>query len=469
VDIAAALAFASKMWPDNSTGINYLQQARNMINAIENYDFTTSGFIKGGNAWGSEEGWNPCYVTPAYYKNIFAKVCPNSASFWNTVYDRMYQEMGFVRDKILQQSGRVDRIYYPDWCDTSYEGGTHVFRQSTTSSDRMGWSGAGPVPAGEHHNPPADNKYTYVDAMWKKNTTKDQYTKTGLSFNSYYDACRVPWRIATDYSWGGDKAWQILYYINRSYSDYLGFCVRKDGFSVTGGPWNWDHRDIWNKAQGGISPSTPGDPTLAFLYMAACSQMVEGYAVANNYWTVWPKSMLDNSLEYSYYPNQLNMLGLLFVTGKFKNLYDDKYAAPYAPVPLRRYYSPSAMDHTYTIDFGEYGNGSQGYSPEGFMGKVYKPGTLDATTVALYRLYKPSIKDHFFTIDWNEATTAQQSYGYQYEGVACNVYAGYGSGRKPMYRFWHPSLNDHLYSTKKDEVSSAGGWVEEGIKFYVLP
>jgi endo-1,4-beta-D-glucanase Y len=450
-DIAAALCFASKTWFGGS--IDYAGEATQVINAIQQYQFTADGVVKGGNSWGGLDTWNPCYFTPAYYKNIFAVHCPGSASFWNMAYDRMYQEMNLVKTRILQMNGyNTASVFFPDWCSTV--GGN---LSKATASDRRYYaygSSSDPRPS---NAAPGD----HLDARWKDGTSKYDYTANMLSYNSYYDACRVPWRIALDYAWGGNKAWDIQTVLNQTYRNYDAFMARKDGCSITGGPWNYNDRDGWNRGGGGVNPPT------VFRFMSACSQMVSNVASDSRYWTDVAKCGIFQG-RYSYYQNTLHLLSLLFLTGKFQNLYNPKIADGRTHTWMYRYYNPYVNDHFYTIDFSEIGNGKYGYSLElKGMFAVKKTSVVDGKTTSLFRLYSPSSGDHFYTISWAEANSACNYCGYVYEGIEGNVYPKQYNGTIPIYRYWNGGLGDHFYTSDYNELGGGRiGYGYEGVAFY---
>jgi|GEM_PF-6064590 len=462
-DIAAALCFAHKKWL-SSGSFNYSQEATDMINAMKQYDFTSDGFIKGGNTWGGQNGWNPSYVTPAYYKNVFQK--HTGDTFWTTVYDRMYTELNHVKNTIIYSYG-TGYVFFPDWCDTTYSG----FKQATTATDRLYYSKGKSGDCLPDVDPDPNDQYA-LNALWSDDPEakkKENYTAQMLSFNLYYDAIRVPWRIATDYAWGGDKALDIQ---NVNQQSFYGFDRLKasdnknlkDGFFVDGSAWKFEYRDGFNRSQGGA-------PSITFTSMAACSQLVSGVTPDSRYWTTVRDEKIRKG-DYSYYGNTLNVLACLFLTGKFVNLYDDKFTRPDDLMArFYRYWNGSLGDHFYTIDYNELGSGKWGWNYEKTLCMVYKPNVIDnGKTVALYRLWNPNTTDHFYTTDYNEADTAVKYYGYKYEGIACNVYSPDSpqpANTIPVYRYWNSGSGDHFYTIDYNELGSGKwGWNYEKIAFY---
>jgi len=271
-DIAAALCFAAKKW-NSST---YSSEAAKMIKAIKQNDFD-GYFIKNGSLWGGQEGWNPSYFTPAWYR-IFAEHCPDQASFWNNVRDTMYKEMYIF-------ANRSDCKLWPDWCNTS-----NGIPQKCTISDRF------------YYMP--NN-----GAIYQK-----------MSYNFYYDAVRVPWRLAVDYSWNGANlgitppSLKCLKKAIAFFKDKVTTLV--DGYSVSGGAWNWSNRDGFNSAKGGKNHST------TFVAMAATTTLPGGdWTVSGNYFKEVEKTKESYESDYNYYGNTLRLLTLIYLRGNFVNLY----------------------------------------------------------------------------------------------------------------------------------------------------
>jgi hypothetical protein len=326
-DIAAALCFALKVWPNGSTsGVNYSTEATNMIKAIKSNDFKSNGFIKNGNAWGDNTGWNPSYFAPAYYLNVFAKQCPDLASFWQTAYDTMYSEM----DKIIYYAlGKertalsTSRVFFPDWCNTS----SSYPVQATSISDRWYFNNA--QPGGAYANSPNGPMYYPMSAAYTLNntTTKSQYNLHQLSFNSYYDAIRVPWRIATDHIWNdtgnaADKANTVMTPLYNAYQVSWNYGKNpeslKDGYCITCEKWNWAYRDGFNYGVGGQYQAT------TFYAMAACTLFKDGATAFNPAEWNTVQSTNDYGKPFHYYGNTLRLLSMVFLTGQFVDLYTTK-------------------------------------------------------------------------------------------------------------------------------------------------
>jgi hypothetical protein len=336
-DIAAALAFASKVWSSSPNGIDYKSEARQMIKAVQKYDFTSDAFLKAGNAWGDNTCWNPSYFTPAYYLNVYAAICPEDTGFWEKAYTKMYAEMYKIVQYDVSKSKSYGKIFFPDWCDTSVAG--QVTRGKL--SDRIYYKD------GQQNDKTInDGMKCPLSAMWKEGTTKDQYTATDMmSFNSYYDAVRVPWRLATDYLWDSKSMWipngmyDVKYYsgnvLNYIYQSFEPQWVNvfdattglKDGCTITGDPWKYEDRDGFNVNTG--SSAGGKYATAEFVSMTATASMRFGAtppATSKYFDAVVKKDCYvgdrGGNYGYNYYGNTVRLLSLVMLTGKFENLYN---------------------------------------------------------------------------------------------------------------------------------------------------
>ncbi|MFO7868595.1 MAG: glycosyl hydrolase family 8 [Bacteroidales bacterium] len=153
LDAAMGMLVAVHQWP----GQGYEQDFESLASAMRNSEFTDCGFIlqKPGDAWGGCDCTNPSYYAPGYYRAFAAyyeeKEDNDNASWWSQAADDAYVVL-FANQH--DQSGLVTA-----W---------------TNSSGAAGPCG-GQVDGG------------------------------GGSGTYQYDACRTPWRIATDYLWWGNS------------------------------------------------------------------------------------------------------------------------------------------------------------------------------------------------------------------------------------------------------------------------
>ncbi|MEJ7765604.1 MAG: hypothetical protein WKF86_08925, partial [Acidimicrobiales bacterium] len=138
---------------------------------------------------------------------------------------------------------------------------------------------------------------------------------------------------------------------------------------------------------------------------------------------------------------------------------------PATALPLRRLFDPALSDYVYTTDPNEAGSlVAAGMVDQGVAGKILTakaPGT-----VALYRL-KKSDRRHVFTFDEAERR-ALVGKGAVTERTAGYLYPSPAKGTTPLHRM---SKDGAAYlTTDNGDVQSrlANGWVNEGIRGYVL-
>ena len=147
LDIAIALCIASVQWPNESS---YSSERDLILEKIRLYDFQTSTEpgpfqTNNGDSWNpiNDNCRNPSYQSPAYYK-VFAYFEPAFLTHWETATLASYQ---LLSNNVHPNTGLVS-----NWCD--YDG--------------LANSCNGPIGYG-------------------------------------YDACRFPWRMATDATWWNDS------------------------------------------------------------------------------------------------------------------------------------------------------------------------------------------------------------------------------------------------------------------------
>ncbi len=155
LDVAMALIIAECQWPTAISPYDYGAQATTLIRQIRLWEITnascgTANQISNGDGFvvGNSTCRNPSYQAPAYVK-LFQAFDPTApANYWNTtVYNTIYP--------LLNANNNNTTGLVSNWCD-------NVGTPNTCNS-------------------PAFNDYGY-------------------------DACRHPWRIATDYIWHGDAS-----------------------------------------------------------------------------------------------------------------------------------------------------------------------------------------------------------------------------------------------------------------------
>jgi endo-1,4-beta-D-glucanase Y len=142
VDIAWALIMGSDQWSSTT----YLNDAKNLINAMTSNSIAPDGMLKPGDGWGGTPLTNPSYFSPAYFR-VFAAVT-GDANWKGPILDRNYT----ILANVTGTNGLV-----PDWTNN---------QTVVSQGNLMG----------------------------------------GMYDNSHYgyDATRTPWRIALDYCFNGE-------------------------------------------------------------------------------------------------------------------------------------------------------------------------------------------------------------------------------------------------------------------------
>lgn len=238
-DIAIALIVAHKTWGDSGK-VAYLTKAKNIISLLMKYTVEPSTFVlKPGDAWGGSNTTNPSYYAPGYYK-VFYEITKDSS--WLLVADKCYEILGKAMNP---STGLV-----PDWCMAS-----------------------GSTPA--------------ANVTWA--------TMNGTVYS--YDACRTPWRIATDYAWYRDE---------RAKS----YCEKISAFVSTQNPTSIVDGYYLNGQRYSNNPSS------AFLGPFGCAIIALQRSDAN-----LVNSFYTENVNYgtgSYYNSSMRLLTLLFQTSNWE-------------------------------------------------------------------------------------------------------------------------------------------------------
>lgn len=223
LDAAMALLQANARWPDG----NYLAAAEDLAGKILMYETDTCDdelVLLPGDTWGGCNDTDT-RVNPSYfapgYYRAFAAAFPSQAEQWNQLLEATHA---------LYASYQSTFALVPDW----------------------------------------DN-YPYGD-------------EASLN-NYYYDACRTPWRVATDYAWSGDA---------RSATFLQNVSVWVDSNGGIGSPGGRDNNSAFNGAfaLSGITDATK----------------LDGYVAA------WLSSGGDDT---PYFQGTLRVLYLLVAAGRF--------------------------------------------------------------------------------------------------------------------------------------------------------
>lgn len=117
LDAAFALIMADKQWGSNGA-INYLQDGKNLINAIMSKEVTGDNYLRPGDGW--DKG-NPSYLAPAYYR-IFKKVTGENR--WDALLSNCYNKVVAYYDTTEETFNEALQMHtglQPNW--SKYEGG----------------------------------------------------------------------------------------------------------------------------------------------------------------------------------------------------------------------------------------------------------------------------------------------------------------------------------------------------------
>jgi endo-1,4-beta-D-glucanase Y len=253
MDIAYSLLLASKQWGDKGA-INYLQEAKTMINEIMKYEInhkTWSVLLSDG----VEEESKDYFATrssdfmPAHFKAFQQATNDNR---WGKVVNAGYKLFNYMQANYSPDAGLL-----PDF----------IINLNKT-----------PKPAGPNF---LEDKYD------------GQYN---------YNACRVPWRIATDYLLTGDKrSKDIVGKINswvRETTDNNTYNLSA-GYTLAG-----------NDIKGRYFEA------LSFVAPFAVSAMVDA---KNQVWLnhVWDYLTGFKLKDYDYYDNSIKLLDMIIISGNY--------------------------------------------------------------------------------------------------------------------------------------------------------
>ncbi|MDB5117451.1 MAG: hypothetical protein JWQ79_2943 [Mucilaginibacter sp.] len=253
MDIAYSLLLAARQW-GNSGPINYLQESRAMINAIMQQEInhqTWSVLLSDGVEAGSKDyfAMRSSDFMPAHFK-AFRQATQDAR--WDKVINAGYQLFARMQNTFSPDAGLL-----PDFI-------IHINKK--------------PKPAGPHF-------------------LEDQYDG---QYN--YNACRVPWRVATDYLLSGDKRSKaIVTKINR----WIRGTTNNDTYNLSAG-YTLAGDDIKGRYF----------EALSFVAPFAVSAMVDdkNQAWLNHTWDYLTGFKLK---DYDYYDNSIKLLDMIIISGNY--------------------------------------------------------------------------------------------------------------------------------------------------------
>jgi endoglucanase len=255
IDIAFSLLLAHEQWGSNGN-INYLAEAINIINAIMQDEINQNTWTVKLGDWSNSSDLNYYYGTRTSdfitsHFRVFAIATGNAN--WNLVIDECYNLIN-----IIQSAQSVITGFVPD------------FIINTNST---------PIPAGQN----------YLEDIYDG--------------DYYYNACRFPWRIGTDYLINGDNRAKLAlnkinsWLINSTSGNIL---TISNGYRLNGTPiYNWNDATF-------IGPLTVGAMT----------------DITNQNWLnmLYEELITNNDLQDGdYYSNTIKLLSMITISGNYWN------------------------------------------------------------------------------------------------------------------------------------------------------
>jgi len=253
LDIAFALLMADKQWGSNGQ-FNYLKDAQTIINALKatNVNHETELPLMGDFTEKGENFYNDVRssdLLPDHFK-AFAKA--TSDIEWDSVSDKSYQLLAYIQKKYSPLAG-----LFPD------------FIKSANSN---------PKPAGPF--------------FMEKRQDGDYY----------YNACRMPLRLASDYLVNGDaRAKNLLTPLNK----WISQKCKNDPYKIRDG-----------YALNGKSTTGSSGDNIAFIGPFGVGAMVDA---KNQVWLnhIWDYSSHEVMSDEEYYGNALKLLSMIVMSGNW--------------------------------------------------------------------------------------------------------------------------------------------------------
>jgi endo-1,4-beta-D-glucanase Y len=253
MDIAYSLLLANKQWGSNGR-INYLKEAKNIIAVIMQHEInlhTYSILLSDGVEYDSKD-YNDMRSSDFMPANFRAFQNVTNDTRWGKVISNGYSLFSYMAQTYSEDAGLI-----PDFI-------CHVNKK--------------PVPAPAH----------YLESR----------------FDGYYNynACRVPWRIATDYLLTGDpKAKAINDKINR----WVQQTTKGNPDNISAG-YTLDGNDLKSRHF----------EALSFIGPFAVSAMVDK---KNQQWlnAVWQYLVNFRLREFDYYDNSVKLLNMIVLSGNY--------------------------------------------------------------------------------------------------------------------------------------------------------
>lgn len=253
MDIAYSLLLANRQWGSKGN-INYLKEARNMIAAIMQHEInphTFSILLSDAIEYDSKDYYDTrsSDFMPAHFKAF--KNATGDAK-WGKVTDNGYKLFGYMQQSYSEDAGLI-----PDFI-------RHINKN--------------PEPAHSNYlESPHDGDYNY-------------------------NACRVPWRVATDYLLTGDPRAKA---INDKINHWIRETTQNKPDNISAG-YTLAGNDIKNRYF----------EALSFIGPFAVSAMVDK---RNQQWLndVWDYLINFKLKDYDYYDNSIKLLNMIVLSGNY--------------------------------------------------------------------------------------------------------------------------------------------------------
>lgn len=253
MDIAYSLLLADKQWGSKGP-VNYLKEAQNMITAIMRYEInphTYSVLLSDAIEWDSRDYYDmrSSDFMPEHFK-AFSRATNDYR--WSKVTNANYKLFNILQKKYSPDAGLI-----PDFI-------IHLDKKAQPALPNFLES-------------PYDGSYNY-------------------------NACRVPWRIATDYLLTGDKRSKIIAgKINR----WIRETTKNKPYNISAG-YTLEGNDIKDRYF----------EALSFIGPFAVSAMVDQ---KNQQWLndVWDYLVNFKMKDYDYYDNSIKLLDMITLSGNY--------------------------------------------------------------------------------------------------------------------------------------------------------
>jgi len=253
MDIAYSLLLANEQWGSNGN-INYLKEAQLMIADIKKFEInheTFSVLLSDAVEPESEDYYDTrsSDFMPDHFK-AFAKATKDN--FWNKVVDKNYALFKFLQDEYSPDAGLV-----PDFIE-------HIKRK--------------PTAARPHY---LESKY---DGAYN------------------YNACRVPWRIATDFITTRDK--RSKEFVERI-NTWIRETTQNNPDNISAG-YTLEGDDIKNRYYEAMS----------FIASFTVAAMIDAN---NQQWLnkLWNYVLSFNTEQFEYYGNTIKMISMIILSGNY--------------------------------------------------------------------------------------------------------------------------------------------------------